>query len=323
MAKHKGVNASMTYRIGAVSRLTGIAPDTLRIWERRYGVVQPQRSPAGGRLYSSDDVTRLTLLKQLVDAGDAIGTIAHLELEDLKQRAGLATAARPAGAAASGSPCRVLLIGRNLAQALESAADRLRKGNVEVVACVEDVSRLPDSAEADVLVLEQTTLHEDTATRIGDLIQRCSARSALVIYRYASSQALQRLPASRCTALRAPLQPAALQSFCLAVMGGGVPARRAVDTAPLTDQPPAARRYDDDTLARLAGLSSAVRCECPQHLAELIASLSAFERYSAECESRNPADAVLHAYLHETAAHARALVEDALDHVIKVEGIEV
>ncbi|MCG6863504.1 MAG: MerR family transcriptional regulator [Chromatiaceae bacterium] len=27
-----------TYRIGAVSRLTGIAPDTLRVWERRYGV---------------------------------------------------------------------------------------------------------------------------------------------------------------------------------------------------------------------------------------------------------------------------------------------
>ena len=50
------------YRIGAVARLTGISPDTLRIWERRYDIVDPQRTPKGGRLYSQQDVTRLTEL---------------------------------------------------------------------------------------------------------------------------------------------------------------------------------------------------------------------------------------------------------------------
>ena len=55
------------------------------------------------------------------------------------------------------------------------------------------------------------------------------------------------------------------------------------------------RRYDDGTLSQLAMLSSAVKCECPRHLAELITSLSGFERYSAECESRSPRDAELHA----------------------------
>ena len=313
---------AMTYRIGAVSRLTGIAPDTLRVWERRYGVVHPQRSPAGGRLYSSSDITRLTLLKQLVDAGDAIGTIAHLGLEELQERAGRASAARPSHGASPGSPCRVLVIGTALAAALEAAGDQLPQ--VEVVGTAEDPSRLPDKVQADVLVLEQATLHEDTATRITDLVNRCSARSALIVYRYASTQALRRLPASRCTALRGPLQPAALQSYCLAVMGSGaLQPRRAPDSAAPPSPPAAPRRYDDATLVRLAGLSSAVRCECPQHLAELIANLSAFERYSTECESRSPEDAALHAYLHDTAARARALVEEALDHVIEVEGIEL
>ena len=44
-----------TYRIGAVARLTGVAPDTLRVWERRHGAVVPFRSPKGSRLYSQRD----------------------------------------------------------------------------------------------------------------------------------------------------------------------------------------------------------------------------------------------------------------------------
>ncbi|MCG6863479.1 MAG: MerR family transcriptional regulator, partial [Chromatiaceae bacterium] len=44
------------YRIGAVSRLTAIPPDTLRVWERRYDLVTPMRSEGGGRLYSHQDV---------------------------------------------------------------------------------------------------------------------------------------------------------------------------------------------------------------------------------------------------------------------------
>ena len=70
---------STRYRIGAVSRLTGISADTLRIWQRRYAAVRPQRSPRGGRLYSPGDVARLRLVKQLVDAGEAIGEVASLD----------------------------------------------------------------------------------------------------------------------------------------------------------------------------------------------------------------------------------------------------
>jgi DNA-binding transcriptional MerR regulator/methylmalonyl-CoA mutase cobalamin-binding subunit len=65
------------YPIGAVSRLTGLPVDTLRIWERRYGVVAPGRDERG-RLYSDADVRRLQLLGAAVDRGHSIGRVAKL-----------------------------------------------------------------------------------------------------------------------------------------------------------------------------------------------------------------------------------------------------
>jgi hypothetical protein len=55
--------------IGLVERETGVAKDTLRIWERRYGFPRPIRSDAGRRGYSESDVTKLRLLKRLIDQG--------------------------------------------------------------------------------------------------------------------------------------------------------------------------------------------------------------------------------------------------------------
>ena len=75
-----------TYRIGAVAKLTGIPGDTLRIWVRRYSVVTPRRTETGARLYTRDDVDRLSLIKRLVDFGDAIGAVAGLSSEQLEQR---------------------------------------------------------------------------------------------------------------------------------------------------------------------------------------------------------------------------------------------
>ncbi|MGD1990617.1 MAG: MerR family transcriptional regulator, partial [Chromatiales bacterium] len=74
------------YRIGAVSRLTNIPTETLRVWERRYKVVEPQRTPGGNRVYEQHDVARLEIIKMLVDNGHAISTVANLPLEVLQER---------------------------------------------------------------------------------------------------------------------------------------------------------------------------------------------------------------------------------------------
>jgi DNA-binding transcriptional MerR regulator len=65
-------------RIGAVAQRTGISTHTIRIWERRYGVLAPKRASGGGRLYSDADVARLLRLKSLVAAGHSIGEVARL-----------------------------------------------------------------------------------------------------------------------------------------------------------------------------------------------------------------------------------------------------
>ena len=57
------------YSIQHAARLTGIAPDTLRMWERRYQVVTPERSDAGYRLYDDDALRRLSAMRSLVAAG--------------------------------------------------------------------------------------------------------------------------------------------------------------------------------------------------------------------------------------------------------------
>jgi DNA-binding transcriptional MerR regulator/methylmalonyl-CoA mutase cobalamin-binding subunit len=73
--------------IRVVSRRTGIAVDTLRVWERRYAVVRPVRNDRG-RLYSDGDIHRLQLLAAAVSEGYGIGRVAQLADDDLQRLSG-------------------------------------------------------------------------------------------------------------------------------------------------------------------------------------------------------------------------------------------
>ncbi len=69
--------------IRVVARRTGLNPAVLRAWEKRYGVVDPSRSDGGQRLYSDQDVLRLSLLRRAVEGGRSIGQVATLPTESL------------------------------------------------------------------------------------------------------------------------------------------------------------------------------------------------------------------------------------------------
>lgn len=64
--------------IREVTRLTGVHPVTLRAWERRYGLVVPQRTAKGHRLYAHEDVQRIRLILQWLDRGVAVGQVKSL-----------------------------------------------------------------------------------------------------------------------------------------------------------------------------------------------------------------------------------------------------
>lgn len=66
------------FSLREVAELTGLSEFTLRGWEGRYGAVTPLRTETGRRLYRTEDVVRLNLLRDLVALGHRIGDIAPL-----------------------------------------------------------------------------------------------------------------------------------------------------------------------------------------------------------------------------------------------------
>ncbi len=319
----KSKTASSGYRIGTVSRMTGISPDTLRIWERRYDVVTPQRSAGGGRLYSSEDIARLKLIGRLVDEGDAISVVAGLTHDELLRRVEEThSVVQPI---ARDEPFRLVVIGELLSAKFKTAKDALT--SVDLVAWYASPQAFlvdANTVDADILLIEQPSLQSETAVQIADWLDRINAAHAVVVYRFATQQALQHLPRSKCSTLRAPVDPETVQRHCLAVLGQQPsPKSDQAEVEFDLDQAAPPRHYSDEALAKLAAISTTIKCECPRHLAELITSLSAFEKYSAECESRNLKDAELHAYLNATSSKARHLFEVALSQVIEAEKIEL
>ena len=66
------------FRIGELSRRSGVSPELLRAWERRYGLLDPTRSKGGLRLYSPDDLERVRTMQRYLDEGMAAAEAAIL-----------------------------------------------------------------------------------------------------------------------------------------------------------------------------------------------------------------------------------------------------
>jgi methanogenic corrinoid protein MtbC1 len=90
--------SSILLSISAVERDTGLAKDTLRVWERRYGFPSPTRDAFGERAYPVDQVEKLRVIRRLMDAGHRPGRIIGLPIETLQQLAAQATESPRAGA---------------------------------------------------------------------------------------------------------------------------------------------------------------------------------------------------------------------------------
>ncbi len=99
-------------RIGEVSRRTDVAVPTLRAWERRYGLLTPERTEGGHRLYREADVTRVRGMQRLLDQGWSAGAAAR---EVLREPAPVTTLRPVAGGGQASN---------DLIDQLEAAIDR-------------------------------------------------------------------------------------------------------------------------------------------------------------------------------------------------------
>ena len=301
------------YRSGVAARLAGLPVETLRVWERRYGISDTGRSEHGQRLYSDAQVRRLRLIKQLVDQGHPIGALAQLPLERL---GALAVIPVPRTAA---KPLRIALVGPALARRLAgSGRDMLALDIVASCQELDSAGAAFSDVGAEVLLLEISELDDSVVPAIIALRQQLGV-AAVVLYRFCASATVRQLRTHGCLVARAPTDAAEIVLLCQAALAAtpGVPA-----PAPMSGHgAPAARRFDDQALAALAAASNSTYCECPRHLTEIVLMLNSFERYSTQCAVRSADDALLHEQLNHAAGSARVLLEVALERLARAEGL--
>lgn len=324
------------FEISAVARLTGISSHVLRVWERRYGVVEPRRSDTKRRQYTQSDIQRLSLLKTLVDNGHAIGSVAKLDTDQLEERLSNALDARASSdqleEMAPAGVCRVGLVGVLARQAVREASDT--SPALSVVGEFKSLSDMTESLRPgaiDLIILERDIIFAEDIAEIQSVVETMKVRRAILIYQFAREDVIQPLDIRKITALRGPVDAAEIQLACIADIQLALKSgSRTPDPAgekdkdfdrPETEIP--TRQFSSEDLVQISKMSAVVKCECPQHLAGLLSSLFAFERYSKECEDRNADDASMHAYLHETTAKARSEMETALQEVMDHEGISL
>jgi DNA-binding transcriptional MerR regulator len=300
--------------------------NTLRAWERRYGLVAPRRGEGNQRQYTHDDVVRLQLIKQLVDQGHAISTVAKLDDESLRERLDLHRDTPRATAVAAADASRVLVYGDALPFLIDAWRDELAP--LEIIGTSTSYAEFEQRAcaeQPEVLVVEWPALDPDSPARWCELQARVGARRLVVVYGFAPAALIARLQRDGVVALRAPVTAGAFREACRVDQPPAAALQAAVlaAVAAARDMPIPLRRFDSKTLAAVANLPTGIRCECPHHLADLLFRVTAFETYSADCESRNERDAALHAHLHRVAGQARALLEDALEHLMLCEEIDL
>ena len=78
LASSQTSSATPLFTAGEVEQRTGVPATTLRQWERRYGLPNPQRSAGGYRLYSQNDLTVIEFFKNKIAQGVSVSRAAQL-----------------------------------------------------------------------------------------------------------------------------------------------------------------------------------------------------------------------------------------------------
>ena len=317
-------STDLLFRIGAVSKTTGIPVSTLRIWETRYGAFSPVKTEGKQRLFEEHDVSKAILLKQLCSEGHAISAIANLDLNQLRRMSNLQNNAQ-SKRMAQGEPVTLAVVGIGLANRIESKkfASGLKQNKITVTDVLVDLtaaSHADFSEKPQVLLIKVNTLQTGVHAAIQALIQKHKFAQTIVIYNFAPEAVVQAMKFSGLIVRREPLSDIELAELLQSVVFVN-PAR--AEEFGTSGSVITSRKYSDETLARVAGISTNVLCECPRHVAELISQLASFEEYSQECLNKNAADAHLHAYLRSISGSARSLFENALEKIALHEGIDL
>jgi MerR family transcriptional regulator, light-induced transcriptional regulator len=319
-----GVPSTALYRIGAASKTTGIPVSTLRIWETRYGAFSPVKTEGKQRLFAECDISKALLLKKLSQTGHAISTIAYLDLEQLRRMSNMSHSTHKT-LETLGEPVSLAVVGLSLANRIESKkfAMALKQNQIKITDVLVDLAAASNAdltRQPQVLLVKVNTLQTTVHADIQAMIAKHKFVQTIVIYNFAPEAVVQAMKFSGLIVRREPISDIELAELLQSVLF--VNPERAQEFG-TTGAVIASRKYSDETLGRVAGISTNVLCECPRHVAELISQLASFEQYSQECLNKNADDAHLHAYLRSVSGTARSLFENALEKIAQHEGIDL
>ena len=298
------MNIEQNYRIGLTTQITGIRPETLRAWERRYEVVKPIRTDAGDRLYTQADIDRLLLIKKLVDNGDAISAVANLNFENLEKRI---SSCKSALTSTGKNDLNFILFGKTILD--KKSLDSMRLNMIDVV---QDERNIKSSyhCKIDFIIAEISTVNQGTFKNLNKILKQSKASKLLCAYDFGKESDIASLTSQDIGTTNLPLNHSEITDWCSSNFPSYL---KSTSTA---------RLLTDQDINNIVAAGSKINCECPRHLADLIHKLTAFEKYSSECEVRNSKDAEIHQELENTSAKSRYLIEEVLIKLTKVEGIK-
>ncbi|MFK8050158.1 MAG: MerR family transcriptional regulator [Halioglobus sp.] len=303
------------YSIGTVSRLSGIKADTLRVWERRYGLGASGKSPGGRREYTQSDLEHLQIVAALRDQGTRIGDIAKRDRKTLemmfhranKNGAGVLPAPKP----------RVLFAGESLAHWLDGHPGCI--ANVSAYIARQSVDAVLDIAlegigHFDALVLEFPEITEQTFDKINALQSITQATQICVCHGEGGTSLPGDTGRDNIELMAMPPQSADLGAKINHYVTEFH--RRSGDTnaGDLANAKPKQFSDSDLSLAQARAVNGSVATT--QQLSKLIQALSQFEDLAAQGDVQNWQDAAVQSCVFAYTNQARWLMEKAMGAVL-------
>ena len=301
--------------IGVLSHLSGVPADTIRTWERRYQLLEPQRDAKGRRVYSGAQLARLRLIASLNEHGERVADLAKLSDAQLERRAQLHR-----------QHSEQLLPPRIRVAVMHPRFAGLLAGPVAGLNTQVQVLKLPSGGpipnglgKVDVLLADLESLGQDPLSLLRRLRLALQPTTLLLSYRYMARPLREKLEAQPLHLLQGELEPKSLRE--LVVERLLVDRLRKGERSPASARAP--RRFTSAQLLSLKSRVSRLDCECPKHVASLVTTLLEFEIYSDNCSSQNAADAALHQKLSMGTSQARGVMEELLMTLVEAEGIQL
>ena len=186
--------------------------------------------------------------------------------------------------------------------------------NLNMIDVKTDAAELKSSYHTKVnfVIVEMQSVHPGSLDYIQSIKKITKAEKILVAYDFGREADVALLNTIDSSAIKLPLKKETITDWCQE----NFPSYRSVDSNFMP------RVLSSEQINTIIKAGSNINCECPQHLSEIIGKLVAFEKYSSQCEARNPQDAEIHTLLEEETSKCRHAFEKLLVAVANFENIE-